>query len=1286
MKTFCSIAVVFLSVNLCAAVDFSGVKALASRVSDELASVVIFEELEDTSEESAQIVPNGDTFIIKATSPRMASFALGTYLRDIAGAHISWCGTRYSSKWEMPKETLTVKPLYPYAIAYNYCTLAYTMAFWGKDDWQEEIDHLALHGYNVALVTAGLQKVWQLTLSDMGYTPEQIREFIADDAVSAWWHMGNPQSKGDFSKFDVAYPVTNAQIDLDAEYGAWMVSAMREVGIEPIFQSFVGLIPTSTTKEQIENVDGVGIGNVRIFKTGYYAAGQKNPDLIDPTCLGFKKFSEVWNANLKKVYQFPEENPPKFLGGDLFHESNPPSVMTDSEIENCSANVQAYQNAAFPGAIWIIQSWQGSPDWRLRKKLDKNLTLIQYIDQGMQNAGGVNVAYQNEKGEYLPWVWCEDLNFGGNTGMHGGFRRFRNIGNIPVSGPSGDSFVGYGLISEGLETCPSSYEMFNGTFAMPNNEAQNITDIAAWLRDYRMRRYGIAEDIEELKKAHELCTATVWDCAKWQQGTIESIFCAYPSFELSTAAVSTWGPGGGTPYNREELVKAAEYFLKAAKKHPELMALETFKYDFVEIFQQVLADKARDIVAECQSDKKLRNDFRKLIMLLDQMLSCSDEWRLDKKEARLLKVPSGETQNAIAAYRRMITTWTPGSWGNTELSQYAHRSYAGLIKHYYGARWNKFLDVADGKATQEDYKKFIADLAANFGKMDLTTTEMATPTDIDPIATAEAILEMVENRPITWVGKNGVTNTVVPKLALKDNDFVFELGEKHILTINDFSSSGTGKLIIKGEASTLVGSKGNARVTFIDKNSAPYKPLPNSIVYVCTNVSDKNFGIEQTVKVLSTGVARCNMLPLTLGENTVLTREGVKTDWKVSLSELHRMEFTAIVNGKPAYGVDPERFSEIENKVMHKVMITEEGDSADIYLEESIAGIITIYAKSDGTEITNLVIKPAVAHVPETGANYSDFNVAVLEALKTKSNALTLISDYLIAEPLSIKDGLHLTIASGATLFSGVTDALDYNGECEITVKGTLDLGKTRWTFGRDNKLSLYPGARIIGIGDGAGAVEIFGEKHTIWIGDRCIKRPSHNKKVEIIAPIRTSHDVEFWIGKYIDLTLGDITRGKTNDPRVITKSGSGNLQINGRINENVSLEITQDASGHVSYALSAKSGLEVHNHSKHVKVNITSASEDHKIIKADADGKTIYSSQECNWVVNVTEGNAEAQAEDPGKKFESLEEGQAYLLQKLKTDKNAKLWLIGPLKENMPNVEGWQIISGPPGVQMFPK
>ena len=60
----------------------------------------------------------------------------------------------------------------PVRLAYNYCTLCYTFAYYGEKEWTSEIDHLAKKGYNVATV--------------MDYANRDYPELIRDYYLPRW--------------------------------------------------------------------------------------------------------------------------------------------------------------------------------------------------------------------------------------------------------------------------------------------------------------------------------------------------------------------------------------------------------------------------------------------------------------------------------------------------------------------------------------------------------------------------------------------------------------------------------------------------------------------------------------------------------------------------------------------------------------------------------------------------------------------------------------------------------------------------------------------------------------------------------------------------------------------------------------------------------------------------------------------------------------------------------------------------------------------------------------------
>ena len=75
--------------------------------------------------------------------------------------------------------------------SYNYCTLSYSMAFWGEQEWRDELDWLALNGVNVVLDATAQEEVWRRFLGELGYSHEDIKDFIAGPAYYAWAYMAN---------------------------------------------------------------------------------------------------------------------------------------------------------------------------------------------------------------------------------------------------------------------------------------------------------------------------------------------------------------------------------------------------------------------------------------------------------------------------------------------------------------------------------------------------------------------------------------------------------------------------------------------------------------------------------------------------------------------------------------------------------------------------------------------------------------------------------------------------------------------------------------------------------------------------------------------------------------------------------------------------------------------------------------------------------------------------------------------------------------------------------------
>ena len=93
-------------------------------------------------------------------------------------------------------ETITRETKLSVRYAYNYCTLSYSMAFWGEEEWRNELDWLALNGVNAVLDATAQEEVWRRFLQEVGYTAQEAKDYISGPAYYAWSYMANMAGYG----------------------------------------------------------------------------------------------------------------------------------------------------------------------------------------------------------------------------------------------------------------------------------------------------------------------------------------------------------------------------------------------------------------------------------------------------------------------------------------------------------------------------------------------------------------------------------------------------------------------------------------------------------------------------------------------------------------------------------------------------------------------------------------------------------------------------------------------------------------------------------------------------------------------------------------------------------------------------------------------------------------------------------------------------------------------------------------------------------------------------------
>lgn len=630
-------------------------QALVKRVTPEYADKVNFRI--DKQQKHTTISTVGGKLLITGANVRECIRGYGYYLRKLAHVHFSWNGDNTSgARFVLPEGTITVPDALPFNYAYNYCTLSYTGTHWDFDKWIQEVDRLALAGYTHVLVTAGLERVWQNFLKEIGYPENKIANFIPNPAYAAWWNMGNLEGEGG--------PVSEVIIAHEAKLGRFLVKRMLELGLEPVLQGYVGFLPHDMPAEKIKG---------RIIPQGKWCGYYMRPAVLQPTSEDFPRLAELWYRQLKAVYGYQG----RYFGGDLFHEGG---NTGGTPLKPAAKAVQQAMLKAAPDSSWLIQAWGHNPHRNLVAGTAPEHTVILALDKNMHAGHDISRNYQGR-----PHVWCELLNFGGNHGMYGGAELLENM-----TGNAGGA-IGIGLISEGLETNPLYYALLTERL---NN--RGIINREEFLKEYIQGRYGVAS--KDLLRAHKLLLESVYAPTRLQEGCQESILCARPSLTANKA--STWS-NPHDYYDKAKVKEAAELMLKAGKKH-QLNKLRTYRNDLADVVRQVLADEARVQLPKVKAafDAKDARAFDKesakylqLIRLTAVILATSEDFLLGRYLEGAESKGGSDTRarkQMRDALLQLITTWTPT---NGILNDYAHRQLAELMNEYYLKRWEAFFNV-----------------------------------------------------------------------------------------------------------------------------------------------------------------------------------------------------------------------------------------------------------------------------------------------------------------------------------------------------------------------------------------------------------------------------------------------------------------------------------------------------------------------------------------------------------------------------------------------------------------
>ena len=666
MRTICLICMLCLAVVVKAA---STIQGLLERIDKGASRKFVIEQVKSPTD-FFELDQKGDKVVIRGNNYVSIATGLNWYLKYYAGVQLSWNGMTAQLPAVLPavpqKERHETDLKYRYD--FNYCTYSYTMAFWDWNRWEKEIDWMALHGINLPLAVVGADVVWYNVLTKLGYTKDEINEFIAGPAFQGWWLMNNLEGWGG--------PNPDSWYKQRETLQKQILKRMREYGIQPVLPGYSGMVPHNAKERLGLNVSDPGLW-----------CGYRRPAFLQPTDPRFNEIADLYYKEMSRLYGKAD-----FYSMDPFHEGG---SVAGVDLNAAGQAIWGAMKKANPKAVWVAQAWQANP----RQKMIENLpagdliVLDLFAESRPQWGDPESTWYRKEGFGKHDWLYCMLLNYGGNVGLHGKMKHVIDEFYKAKTSSFGKTMKGVGMTMEGSENNPVMFELL---CELPWRPV--LFDKDEWLKNYTVARYGKAD--KAVQDAWLLLSNTIYNCPakNTQQGTHESVFCGRPDYDVYQ--VSSWSEM--EPYYKpEDIIRAAGMMLSAADA---FKGNNNFEYDLIDIVRQAVAEKGRLVYpimidAYKAGEKELfaaaSQRFLELILLQDKLLASRPEFKVGTwiEKARNLGTTPEEKDLYEWNARVQVTTW-----GNRVaadkggLRDYAHKEWNGLLRDFYYNRWKVWID------------------------------------------------------------------------------------------------------------------------------------------------------------------------------------------------------------------------------------------------------------------------------------------------------------------------------------------------------------------------------------------------------------------------------------------------------------------------------------------------------------------------------------------------------------------------------------------------------------------
>lgn len=570
-------------------------------------------------------------------------------------------------------------------------TFSYTTAFWSWEDWELELDWLALRGVNLPLAWVGSEKILLEVFQEIGLTESEIFSFFSGPGFEAWNRLGNIHGS-----WGGNVPVSwiNDQFELQVK----IVKRMVELGMTPVLPAFSGFVP-----EAIRRV----APNASVIKGSAwesFPANYTNTTFLEPLDPLFSKLQMSFISKQTAAYG----NVSHIYTLDQFNENNPSSGDV-GYLRNISYGTWQSLKAADPSAIWLMQGWlffSNSAFWTDNRvnaflsgvETDSDMLILDLFSESQPQ-------WERTKSYYgKPWIWCQLHDYGGNMGLYG---QVMNITINPIQAlANSSSLVGFGLTMEGQEGNEIVYDLL-----LDQAWSESPIDTRIYFRDWVTNRYkGSANIPPQLYASWDLLRTTAYNNTNLTSNAVtKSVLELSP--RISGLVNRTGHHATTINYDPSSLVTAWSLMYKASLAELSLWDNPSYQYDLTDVTRQVMSNAFTTLYADLISTYTagtaspstrpavtLATQSHRLLNLLtdlDSILLTNPSFLLSSwlKDARRTAISIANSTTMVSHLneydaRNQITLWGPQG----EISDYASKSWGGLVRSYYKPRWQIFLE------------------------------------------------------------------------------------------------------------------------------------------------------------------------------------------------------------------------------------------------------------------------------------------------------------------------------------------------------------------------------------------------------------------------------------------------------------------------------------------------------------------------------------------------------------------------------------------------------------------